>query len=117
MKITEYIIQEAELKNNCPECFSNDGLVLSFIQEEKENAWIRKIEKKLRVKLYCTTCKTQIYPVRWDEHIERVYDYYQKLVHPKPARTYFKKRSWMVLSIGLLLLTTTLFWFGYKMTN
>ena len=114
MKVTEYIIQKAELKNNCPECFNNDGLVLSFIQKEMENAWYRKVEENLAVKLFCTICKTQIFPVRWDEHIERVYEYYNKLVSPKPAKTHYKKRFWLTLSAGILVIIAGLFWLGYK---
>jgi len=114
MKVTEYTIQKAELKNNCPECYNNDGLVLSFIQKEKENTWYRKVEEDLKVKLFCTTCKTQIFPVRWDEHIERVYEYYNKLVVPKPAKTHYKKRFWLALSTGALVVASGLFWLGYK---
>lgn len=117
MKITEYTIHEAELKNNCPECYSNDGLILSFTQKEKENAWLRKAEKDLEVILFCNTCETRIFPVRWDEHIERVYDYYQKLVTPRSTRTHYKKRFWLTLSIGLVVITGALAWFGYNMMS
>lgn len=117
MIITKYTILEVELKNNCPECFNNDGLVLSFIQKEKENIWFRKAAKDLQSKLYCMICKTQIFPVRWDEHIERVYEYYKKLVVPKPTRTHYKKRFWITLSVGILILTAGLIWGGYMIMN
>lgn len=110
MKTTKYTLRKAALKNNCPECYSNDGLILSFTQKEKENAWFRKAEKDLEVILFCTTCQTQIFPARWDEHIERVYDYYQKLVSPRPTRVHYKKRFWLVLSASLIAILTTLIW-------
>lgn len=115
MKETEHTIHKAELKNNCPECYSTDGLVLSFIQKERENSWYRKVEKDIKGVIFCTNCKTQIFPVRWDEHIERVYQYYEKLVKPKPARTHFKMRLWLVLTISIIILTGGLFWVGYNL--
>lgn len=112
MKVTEHTIHTAKLKNNCPECYSNDGLVLSFTQKEKENKWLRKVEKECPAILFCTTCKMQIFPVRWDEHIERVYQYYKKLVVPKPAGRFFKARFWIAISVGVLGFLIAIYWLG-----
>lgn len=117
MKETEHTIHTAKLKNNCPECYSTDGLVLSFTQKEKENLWFRKVDKDIKGVINCTTCKTRIFPVRWDEHIERVYEYYQKLVEPKSSRTHFKPRFWVVLTTGILLILGVATWVGYNTLN
>lgn len=101
---TEHTVYSVELKNNCPECYSTDGLVLRFTQKEKENLWYLKVDKDVKGSISCTKCETDIFPVRWDEHIERVYDYYFKLMQPKPARTYFKSRFWVVFAAVILLL-------------
>lgn|SRR5699024_328839 len=110
MKITEHTIHTANIKNNCPECFSTEGLIFSFTQEEKENAWYRKAQKQLKESLFCHVCHTEIYPVRWDEHIERVYLYNKKLVQPLSSAIHFKKRFWMTLLIGLLFIGGVIFW-------
>lgn len=104
MKYTEHTLRRAEIKNNCPECFDNNGMVLRFIQKERENAWYRKAEPTLIESLHCYTCETEIFPVRWDEHIERVYEYNKKLVEPKPSRVHLKKQFWITVSLILILI-------------
>lgn len=104
MKTTKHTIHTAHIKNNCPECFSTEGLVFNFVQEEKKNTWYRKVAKKIEESLFCNTCKTEIYPVRWDEHIERVYQYNKKLVTPLSDRIHFKKRFWIVFITALVLI-------------
>ncbi|SRR5699024_5422292 len=112
MKVTEHTIHTAHIKNNCPECYSTEGLIFKFIQKEKENAWYKKAEKQLLESLYCTNCNTEIYPVRWDEHIERVYQYNKKLVQPLDTKVHLKKRSKILIGICLLLIAAILIFGG-----
>ncbi|WP_405384511.1 hypothetical protein [Maribacter sp. LLG6340-A2] len=75
------IIKEANLNNNCPECFNQD-LNLTFFQKHTYGRFFHKTTGELSHKLVCNTCKTTIYPVSWTEDIERMYDYYQKTAIP-----------------------------------
>ncbi|WP_010516375.1 hypothetical protein [Croceivirga radicis] len=78
-------IKEAELVNNCPECF-NQELKLSFYQKHTYNAFFHRTTPTVTHEIKCKTCYNIIYPVNWTEDIERVFDYYNKLVEPdKPA--------------------------------
>jgi uncharacterized protein YbaR (Trm112 family) len=73
------ILHTARLKNNCPTCFGNDGLEFTFTQEETETPLFKNHVNQIDKKLYCHTCKTEIYPINWTEDIERVYDYNKKI--------------------------------------
>lgn len=108
MKYTEHTLHRAQLKNNCPECYSNEGMVMRFIQIEKENAWYKKAEEKLIETLHCYTCHNEIFPVSWDEHIERVYEYNKKLVQPLPKGIRFKRKFWLGISLFLIVLILVL---------
>ncbi len=81
-------LHTAILKNNCPTCFSTDGLELVFTQNEKENAFCYKPNSKIDESLYCKNCKNVIYPVNWTTDIELVYNYNKKIAETK--RLYLK---------------------------
>lgn len=98
MKTTFKKYSEAKLKNNCPECYSTDGLTLSFAQKHQENKFFDRSSNEVQSTMLCTKCGTTIYPARWTEDIERVYEYNRKLaIPPKP---YLKVKT---LSIILLI--------------
>ncbi|MEJ4089162.1 hypothetical protein [Galbibacter orientalis] len=88
MKTIQKEIKEASLTNNCPECFSNQGLLLTFYQKHIESAWYINATKEITDKIVCGNCNTTIYPVRWTEDIERVREFYAKTV--ENPKTYFK---------------------------
>ncbi|MCM5662483.1 hypothetical protein [Galbibacter mesophilus] len=88
MSIKQKEIKQTPLTNNCPECFSNDGLMLTFHQKHIENAWYKKATDTISDTIVCHKCHTTIYPVRWTEDIERVREFYLKSVG-KP-KTFFK---------------------------
>ncbi|MFD1614524.1 hypothetical protein [Gelatiniphilus marinus] len=90
-------IKEVALNNNCPECFSKDGLRLTFKQKFMENNFYKSITKEVTQKLDCKTCNTTIYPVQWTDDIERVFEYHQKALTPKKTSTYLKKLSWIAI--------------------
>lgn len=91
-------IKEAALKNNCPECFSKEGLRLTFKQKFIETNFYKSITTDIKNSIECKTCNTTIYPVQWTDDIERVFEYHQKAFVPKKASTYLKKLSWIVIS-------------------
>tara|TARA_R110002020_G_scaffold109722_1_gene253793 strand:+ start:568 stop:918 length:351 start_codon:yes stop_codon:yes gene_type:complete len=102
MKTTFTKYSEAKLKNNCPECYSTDGLTLSFAQKHEENKFFDRSSNEVQSTMKCSKCGTTIYPARWTEDIERVYEYNRKLaVPPKP---YFKfKALTAILLIAVVL--------------
>jgi len=70
-------IKEANLNNNCPECFNQD-LKLTFFQKHTYGRFFHKTTAEISNNLECNTCKSKIYPVSWTEDIERMFNYYQK---------------------------------------
>lgn len=104
MKTEELVpIKKVALKNNCPECFSTDGLQLTFKQKFVETSFYKSITNEISHEIYCNTCENIIYPERWTDDIERVFNYQQKAFTPKPKSKYFKKLFWMLLIAGLVL--------------
>jgi len=104
MKKTENTVHTAKLSNNCPTCYATDGLELSFNQSIKENVFYSKASTKTVDQLYCKTCNNVIYPVDWNEDIERVYDYNKKLAVPKKTGYTLKTLSYWVIAIDLLII-------------
>lgn len=77
------VIKEADLTNNCPECFNQD-LTLTFFQKHTYGRFFHKTTSEVSNELVCNKCKSNIYPVSWTEDIERIFSYYQKTVIPEP---------------------------------
>lgn len=90
-------IKEVALNNNCPECYSKDGLRLTFKQKFLETNFYKSITKDVSHSITCKTCNTTIYPVQWTDDIERVFEYQKKAFVPKNPSTYLKKLSWIVI--------------------
>jgi hypothetical protein len=110
----QYItLHTVKLKNNCPECYSNKGLELSFDQEFVETKFYKSITANTRHHLNCSNCKTAIYPVRWTDDIERIVAYNQKKFEPKPKSLKLKKLAWIIfIGIDVLILMLILYAFG-----
>ena len=89
-------IKEVALNNNCPECYSKDGLRLKFRQKIMETKFYKKITSEIDQEITCKTCNSIIYPVQWTADIERVFEYQKKAFTPKNGSTYLKKTSWIV---------------------
>ncbi len=96
-------IKEVELNNNCPECYNNSGLHLTFKQKFVETKFYKSITNETTHQLECYKCNTSIYPVSWTEDIERVFNYHQKAFTPKTPSTKLKKSAWFLI-IGLLII-------------
>lgn len=104
-------IKSVKLNNNCPECFSKDGLQITFKQRFIETAFYKKITQDVSINMNCEVCNTQIYPARWTEDIERIYEYQMKAFKPKKTSLKFKKLFWIVLSTTLVLIVATIVFF------
>ncbi|XMO88379.1 hypothetical protein AAFN75_08790 [Algibacter sp. AS12] len=101
-------IKQVALPNNCPECFSKEGLRLTFKQKIKETNFYKSITTDISHELNCTTCNSVIYPVQWTDDIERVFDYQKKAFTPKKASTYIKKALWIIIISSVVLIALIL---------
>ncbi len=106
----QYItIKSVELNNNCPECYSREGLKLTFKQQFKENQFYRSITQNTIEQLKCSVCNSIIFPVNWTVDIERVVDYHKKAFVPKPSSLKFKKLSWILFfTLDAIIITLVL---------
>lgn len=104
----EYIIlKETKLTNNCPECYSKDGMVLTFKQEKQQSKLFIKTKSTVIDHIQCQKCETTIFPGIWTEDIERVYSYHKKTISPQSSSIKFKGLFYGLLIVVLLLITAT----------
>ncbi|WP_044401881.1 hypothetical protein [Lacinutrix sp. Hel_I_90] len=97
MKDQWITIKAVSLINNCPECYSTDGLELTLKQEFIDTKFSKSITQNISTQMHCTTCNTEIYPERWTEDIERIYDYQMKAFEPKQSSKKMKPLFWVLL--------------------
>jgi hypothetical protein len=102
MTETIHTLHRAQLKNNCPECYHTDSLELSFSQTEKENKLYSKASREVVSNMHCGNCNTTIYPVSWDEDLERIYEYHRKLARPKPSGIKLKPLAYIFIVIDAI---------------
>lgn len=92
-------LKEVAIKNNCPECYSNDGLHIKFKQKVVETKFYKSITPDIQHEIICKTCNSKIYPVSWTDDIEQVFKYQQRALEPMKPSTYVKKASWIAIAI------------------
>ncbi|WP_028872843.1 hypothetical protein [Psychroserpens burtonensis] len=98
-----FTLKEVQLNNNCPECYSNKGLELTFKQRFVENAFYKAITEERINEMHCNTCNTDIYPARWTNEIERVVAYQKRAIQPRLKSLKLKKLSWILITSAILL--------------
>ncbi|WP_431133555.1 hypothetical protein [Psychroserpens mesophilus] len=109
MKTQHYFtLKEVQLNNNCPECYSNDGLELTFKQRFVENLFYKAITQDMVYDMHCNTCDTDIFPVRWTNDIEQVVEYQKRAMTPKPKSIKLKKAGWMFIIVDVLIFVTVM---------
>ncbi len=100
---TEYIIlKEAALNNNCPECYSTNGMILSFKQKKQRSKLLVKTKGNVIESINCNTCENQIYPGQWTQDIERVYEYHKKTITSIPSSIRFTKLFYFLFLVLVL---------------
>lgn len=99
-------VKEVFLNNNCPECFSKESLQLTFKQKFIDTKFYKSITKDVFTDMHCNICETPIYPQRWTEDIERVYDYQNKAFIPKDSSIKLKQLSWGLIGLAAAILAT-----------
>ena len=102
------VIKEADLTNNCPECFNQD-LKLSFYQKHYASKFAYRVSDQISHQLICNKCNSTIYPVNWTEDIERTFDYYQKMAQPQPASRSFTSLFWILLFGGIAIVAAGIY--------
>ncbi|MBX2827207.1 MAG: hypothetical protein KTR22_03555 [Flavobacteriaceae bacterium] len=111
MKTQTHLLHQSKINNNCPECYSTEGLEFSFTQEEKENKLYSRASKEIEESLYCHTCNQQIFPVKWTEDIERVYEYHKKLAKPKSSGIKLKPLAYILIISDAILIGALIYYF------
>ncbi|TYP77142.1 hypothetical protein [Aquimarina intermedia] len=102
---TEYInLKKAILNNNCPECFATESLALSFDQKRITTPLIVHTKKEVIESMQCLKCNTEIFPGRYTDDIDRVYQYHKKTVQPKSAS--IKLRILAIVILFLIVLVS-----------
>jgi len=116
MQDSFFTLKEFRLNNHCPECYSNEGLVLTFKQKFTENALYKAITGETIHTLSCDNCNTEIFPVRWTDDIEQVVEYHIRATTPKSQSLKLKKMAWLlIVIIALIILGGVYFGMGmYK---
>ena len=99
-------VKTVVLKNNCPECFNNEALKLTFKQKTTESRFTKSVTSEIQSEIYCDNCNTQIYPERWTDDIERVFDYQTKAFEPKPTSRIYKKLFWGFIITAIVVIAT-----------
>src|SRR5690606_28195627 len=101
-------IKQAILANNCPECYANDTLSLTFYQKNIKSAFLKRTTDEISNSIICQKCNSTIYPVQWTEDIERVYDFYFKSLEPeKPSFKLTGLSKWLI-TIAILIVAATI---------
>ena len=109
MNSTEHILHIAKLKNNCPECYTTNGLEISFAQKELENRFYSQNQKDVIETIYCYNCNNIIYPVSWNDDIEKIYEYHKKQASQRGSRLRLKPLTYAIL-IGLAIAILLIFY-------
>ncbi|SFI86545.1 hypothetical protein [Olleya namhaensis] len=108
-------IKTVNLNNNCPECFSTKGLQLTFKQRFIETSFYKSITQEVSTEMNCTVCNTPIYPARWTDDIERVFEYQMKAFQPKKASKKYKSLFWILIIAGIAVITAVIGLVAYKL--
>jgi|TARA_Y100001968_G_C19170108_1_gene625195 hypothetical protein len=96
------VLKEADITNNCPECY-NQELKLTFFQKHTYNALYHRTTNEVTHEIKCKKCDSVIYPVNWTPDIERVFDYYNKLVSPDRPSVRFTTLFFIILILMIAL--------------
>ena len=104
------LIKEADLTNNCPECFNQD-LKLTFYQKHLFGKFIHRVTGEVTNQIVCNKCGSDIYPAKWTDDIERIFEYYRKMVQPEKSSLKFKPLFYIMVLIFIALVGTGIYLF------
>ncbi len=99
-KTKNIVIKDADITNNCPECY-NQELKLTFYQKHTYNPFFHRTTDEVTHEIKCKKCFSIIYPVNWTTDIERVFEYYNKLMKPDKPSVRFTSLFYILLILIL----------------
>jgi hypothetical protein len=105
------VLKEAELTTNCPECF-NKSLRLAFYQKHVFGKLFHRTTNQVTHQMTCNTCKSDIYPGIWTDDIDRLFNYYQKMV--KPEKSSLKPTSLFYVLLVILMALVSIGYYVYS---
>jgi len=97
------VIKEMELSNNCPECFNQD-LKLTFYQKHRYGKLFHRVTSIVTNQIICQKCGSDIYPAKWTDDIERIFDYYKKMAVPEKSSLKFTGLFYGLMAIIVVLI-------------
>ena len=109
-KEKKIVIKDADITNNCPECY-NQELKLTFYQKHTLNPFYQRTTAEVTHEIKCKKCHSIIYPVNWTPDIERVFDYYNKLVRPDRPSVRFTTLFFILLILILCLVSAAVYFY------
>lgn len=109
-KEKQIVIKEADITNNCPECY-NQELQLTFFQKHTYNAFFHRTTGEVTHEITCKKCGSKIYPVNWTTDIERVFDYFNKLVTPDKPSIRFTTLFFVLVFISIALVAVGVYFY------
>lgn len=109
-KEKQVVIKEAELTNNCPECFNQD-MKLTFYQKHTFGRLFHRITAEVTNEIKCNKCESLIYPVQWTDDIERIFNYYQKMVSPEKASIRYTTLFYILLLVLIALIAAGVYFY------
>ncbi|MCB0371618.1 MAG: hypothetical protein KDD31_01270 [Muricauda sp.] len=109
-KEKKLVLKEADITNNCPKCY-NQELKLTFYQKHTFNAFYHRTTNEVTHEIKCKKCDSTIYPVDWTPDIERVFDYYNKLVTADRSAVRFTTLFFIVLILLLCLVAAGVYFY------
>jgi hypothetical protein len=105
------VLKETDLSNNCPECF-NKNLKLSFYQKHVYGKLFHRTTNQVSHQMVCNKCGSNIYPAKWTDDIERIFNYYQKMAVPKKSSLKFTSLFYLLIFTFIALIGTIVFLFS-----
>lgn len=100
-----FTLKEARISNNCPECYSNDSLELTFKQKLTETPFYKGITEEIESELRCLNCEVQIFPIRWTDEIEQVVDYHKRALKTKSKSIKLKSIAWVIIVLSMVVIS------------
>ena len=104
------LIKEADLSNNCPECFNQD-LKLSFYLKHRFGKLFHSVTSEVTNHVICNKCGSDIYPIKWTDDIERMFEYYKKMVQPEKKSLKLKPLFYILILLIIALIGTGIYLF------
>lgn len=103
------VLKDVELTTNCPECF-NKSLRLAFYQKHEFGKLFHRTTNEVTNQITCNKCNSDIYPGIWTDDIDRLFDYYRKMVVPEKKSLKFTGLFYILILVVVALIAAAVFY-------